>query len=392
MSNTEPIELLSRVLFDGRPIRDPISGVARYCLEMTEALASRPDISLRCFIQAQGGKNTALLNIDKNVTTVHSRLFSDSRRLQNTLLEFTPKIGARLVPGNFNLIHETYFANLGLHPRIPKVVTIHDVIPLERPQLFNRRNVFFSRRNFLRQATEADCLIAVSAYTKRKILELLPKVRCPIIVIGNGVSTEIESKFGELSISKTDPLHGRPFVLHVGNIEPRKNLVTIANAFAAAFRNNSEWRLVFAGKRNFDADRILDEVTKKLGEQFIYLGPVSEERKWVLTRNARVSVVASEYEGYGIPVVESYAVHTSVLIADNSALSELAVVSEQLFETFDVDGLAMRLRDIALGAPWSQAAKIAGAEMARGNSWDNVAEKTVQVYKTVLHESAVRVE
>lgn len=373
-----------RVLFDSRPVRDPISGVARYCLGVSEALASLPHYDLDFFVQSQGGKNPFLGLLPSAGTQVEARLFKKDRRFQNAMLEYLPSTHGLLFKDAYDILHETYFADLGRSKNTRKVSTIHDVIPLDRPQLFSKRNVTYTKRNFHRQAIEADKIIAVSDFTRRRILDFYPNVDDKIVVIGNGVDQAIIDGPPIRPLEDDDVLASRPFISFVGNVEPRKNLITMAKGFDAAFPAGSGWQMVIAGRKNYDAEAILTEITSVLGDRFCYLGPVDEDRKWQVMAHAHATVMSSEYEGFGIPIFESYAVKTPVLIADNTSMTELAVMPEQLFPTFSHEALAARLKDVLEDAAWVKPCINKGLERVRGHTWNAVAAQTADVYSQLV--------
>lgn len=372
------------ILFDCRPVRDPISGVARYCLGLSEALSRSGEVQLDLFVQAQGGKNRFLDLLPAGATQRQSRVFAGQKLVQNGLLEYLPTIEPLLIGGKHRILHETYFANIGTRRGAAKVTTIHDVIPLERPELFSKRLNTYSERNFYRQAREADEIIAVSDYTRQRILHFAPEAEGKITVIGNGIDQAIVNGPKVTPLAAGDPLAARPFVSCVGNIEPRKNLVTLARAFDLAFPAGSGWRLVFAGRENFEAKPILDEITALLGDRFLYLGPVSEERKWQVIAHAKATAMTSEYEGFGIPIYESYAVGTPVMVADNSSMTELAMRPEQLFPTMEPEPLTAGLRQIAEGADWVAPSLEAGRRAVENATWDHIAAATRRVYDRLL--------
>lgn len=371
------------VLFDCRPVRDPISGVARYCLGLSEALSRRAEVQLDLFVQAQGGSNGFLELLPAGVTQRRSRVFAAQKLVQNALLEYLPACEPLLIGGKHQVLHETYFANIGTARGAAKVATIHDVIPLERPELFSKRLNTYSERNFYRQAREAHAIIAVSEYTRQRILHFAPEAEGKTTVIGNGIDQSIVNGPKVMPLSTGDPLAKRPFVSCVGNIEPRKNLVTLARGFDIAFPAGSGWRLVFAGRENFEAKPILEKITALLGDRFLYLGPVSEERKWQVIAYARATAMTSQYEGFGIPIYESYAVRTPVMIANNSSMTELAMRPEQLFPTMDAAALAEGLRQIAEGAGWVVPSLEAGRAVVETATWDHIAAATRKVYDQV---------
>lgn len=373
------------ILFDCRPVRSPISGVARYCLGISNALAKTPEVTPHNFVQPEGGKNAFLhLLPTSSAPKVQSRIAPNDRRIQNALLEYAPISHPLLFGDRYDILHETYFADLGRRRGTRKISTIHDVIPIDRPELFSKRNVSFSTRNFYRQAREADIIISVSAYTKKRIVELVPHTEDRIVVIGNGVDPKIVYGQEVAPLAADDRLAGRPFVGHVGNIEPRKNLVTLAKAFDLAFPTGSEWRLVLAGRHNFEAEKILAQIEKILGDRFVYLGPVTEERKWQVIAHAQAMAMPSEYEGFGIPIYESYAVNTPVMIADNSSMTELAMRPEQLFDTYDHEALAEGFRQIESAADWIAPSLEDGLQAVKRATWDLIAAETVKQYQRLV--------
>jgi len=369
-----------RILFDCRPVRDPISGVARYCLGLSEALIRTYDLDIDLFVQAQGGTNRFLDLLPPGASQRQSTLFANRKIVQNALLEYLPFVEPMLIGGRHQVLHETYFANIGTRRGGAKIATIHDVIPLERPELFSKRLTTYSERNFYRQAREADAIIAVSEYTRQRILHYAPEAEGKISVIGNGVDSVIVNGPKVTPLAARDPLAERPFVGFVGNIEPRKNLITLARGFDLAFPEGSDWRLVFAGRENFEAKPILEEIMRILGDRFLYLGPVSEERKWQVLAHARATAMTSEYEGFGIPIYESYAVSTPVMIADNSSMTELAVRPEQLFPTKDAEALSAGFQQIAYGADWVAESLNAGRAAVQKATWDHIAKETKAIY------------
>lgn len=371
---------MTRVLFDCRPVRPPISGVARYCLGVSEALLRTTSYRLDAFVQEEKGTNEFVDLISQQARIVPSRFFKNKRLVQNLLLEFLPLSGQAFFENGYDIVHETYFANLGQHRKAAKVATIHDLIPLDRPELFSRRNAIFAKRNFHRQMREADHIISVSEYTKKRILDFYPEANDRITVIGNGVDRSIIDGPSVAPLNAGDPLGEGPFVSFVGNVEPRKNLVVMAKGFNQAFPAGSGWKMVIAGRRNFEAEAILTEIQGILGDRFLYLGPVDEARKWQVLAHAQATVMSSEYEGFGIPIFESYAVKTPVMIANNSSMTELAVSSEQLFPTFSPEGLAEGLRQIADNASWVAPSIKLGKKIVADYTWDSIARDTAAVY------------
>jgi glycosyltransferase involved in cell wall biosynthesis len=371
---------LNRVLIDLRPLRPPLAGVGRYCLHLASEL-ERYSSELRLLGLYYGNqRNNAIL---ATLSDLHVPSVSRAHpKLLNAILEFTPALAPIVVPARVDLVHETYFAHAAAGRRAKRVCTIHDIIPIDEPAFVNHRNRFFSRRNFARQCRQANHIISISAYTKRRILEHYDISEDRISVIPCGV-TPIASVRDDAILS-TNGLIGTRFVLFVGNIEPRKNVCSIVDALRALGHNDDDVHLVVAGHKNYHADAILERARTVLGSRFHYLGTVTEAQKRALLESAALFVFPSLYEGFGIPIVECYQAGCAVLIADNSASSELHVDPNQLFDALSVQSLAARIADALARPAWLEHSIARGKSMVAGYTWTSVARRTADVYRGVL--------
>jgi len=113
-----------------RPVRMPISGVARYCLHLAEALGRMPDFRLSALYYGNRKANVALAR-QTNLTLPAAS--SAPPKILNSALEFAPILSRLVIASGFDLVHETFLANFAAPGRTRKVSTIYDVIPLEHP-------------------------------------------------------------------------------------------------------------------------------------------------------------------------------------------------------------------------------------------------------------------
>lgn len=368
------------VLFDLRPLRTPMSGVASYCANLIGALkaVSGPFEfhGLYCGTQTN---NEVLRKLDRLPLPSVARVPHIALMLG---LEFTPVLTPFLVKGRFDLVHETYFANAYSRSRARKVVTIHDVIPVDRPLYVNWRNRFFSRRNLRRQSREANHVISVSEYTKRKIVEQTGMDPDFITVIPCGVAPLVGDIDADYLCAAG--LSGKRFMLFVGNVEFRKNIAVIAAGLIRLNSAHEDVQFVVAGHAKPESEPILAECREALGARFHHLGFVSEVQKGTLLRSAAALVLPSLYEGFGIPIVEAYQASCPVLIANNSSLTELSVDERQLFTADSPAELAACMSEVLEGAAWVARSVVRGLERAQDYSWQAVAQRTASVYERVL--------
>jgi glycosyltransferase involved in cell wall biosynthesis len=363
-----------------RPVRTPISGVARHCIDLALALKARHEFEIYGLYRGNRSTNEALRSVE-GIAAISS-VSHVSPKILNLVLEFLPAFSSTVIDGKFDIVHETFFGNIGSKRKGKKVVTIHDIIPIENPAYFNYKNVIFTRRNFKRQCREADHIFSDSHYTKKKILEYASISEDKISIVPVGFTTTIKERDPQFLVD--NGIADRRFLLYVGNIEPRKNIGLIARALKQLGPNFDDMHVVVAGHKNFAAQPIIDESKELLGNRFHFLGFVTETQKWTLLQAATAFVLPSFYEGFGIPIVECYRVRCPVLIANNSSLPELAVDERQLFDAHSVASLAARLTDLLGNPPWVQAAVQKATDGLGRFDYTSIAQDTAEVYKRVL--------
>lgn len=379
---------MTSILIDGRPIRPPISGVARYCLSLANTFATEgcggfgvPDV----LVQHDGGVNTCPDELVPPVHKVEYRPLHNRRKLQNVAFEFLPRLVARRALGSYDLVHETWFANIGTRPRQLKVATIHDVIPLDHPEFFNRNNRIFARRNFYRQVRESSAIVAVSDFTRQRILELGDVAPDRVHVIGCGVDRPPQA----LIDSATWPIRGKiekgsRYGMYIGNLEPRKNVDRLIEAWAHLGPSYDNAKLVVVGRLNYQAEATIERGRALLGDRFVFLGPTDEADKWALLANAAFLVLPSLYEGYGIPIIEAYACGVPAIFARNSSMTELASDARQMFDGLSQDEIVAAVRRVLDSEAWVQDSVADRLAWVDRSSWSNVARQVAEVYRTVL--------
>jgi glycosyltransferase involved in cell wall biosynthesis len=242
--------------------------------------------------------------------------------------------------------------------RVPTVVTVHDLAVLRYPEVFPRWSRSYGRFAVPRAVRAAARVIAVSEFTKREVIDLLGLPEERIRVVPNAVA-DVFAPQGEAASGD--------YVLAVGTLEPRKNLVRAAEA---ARRAQVELRV--AGEKGWGGVDVSDGVR--------WLGFVPDDELARLYRGAQCVLYTSLYEGFGIPVLEALACGAPVVTSAGTAMEEVADGAAVLVDPMDAEAIAVgiseaiRRRD-ELGQR--------GILRARAYSWDAAAEATVAVYREV---------
>ena len=239
----------------------------------------------------------------------------------------------------------------------PVVVTVHDLAVLRHPEAFNRWSRRYGPRLIPRVVRAARRVIAVSEFTKRELVDLLDVPETRIRVVPNGVDDVFTLE---------GPAADGDYVLAVGTLEPRKNLLRVAEA---ARRAGLELRVV--GARGWGGVEVG-------GNGVRWLGEVPDEELARLYRGAQCVAYPSLYEGFGIPVLEAMACGAPVVTSRGGATEEVADGAAVLVDPLDSAEIAAGIERAA--AEREQLAP-RGLERARSFTWRAVADATVEVYR-----------
>lgn len=203
---------------------------------------------------------------------------------------------------------------------IKKVVTIHDLIFMRYPQYYS----FFDRKihlwKFRKAANSADKIIAISEQTKNDIIYFLKVPKSKVEVIYQGCHQAFKEIQSEEFIHKTKEKFKLPqrFILNVGTIEERKNLLNIVKAI-----DGTDISLVVIGKKTNYYKKIESFITKnKMQNQVLFLEGVSMEELAIIYKLSDIFVYPSLFEGFGIPIIEALFSKTAVITSNTSCLPE----------------------------------------------------------------------
>ncbi|MFQ6058834.1 MAG: glycosyltransferase family 4 protein [Anaerolineae bacterium] len=265
-----------------------------------------------------------------------------------------------------------------IHPR-RSVVTVHDLGYLYYPRAhrpFDRWYLHWSTFYHVRAACH---LIADSQATRDDLIRHYRAVPERVTVVYPGCDEIFRPVTDANRLARVKKRYGfrGDYVLHVGTLQPRKNLERLLEAFAHL---DGELQLVLAGKRGWLYDRIFRRVEELgLGDRVLFAGHVPQEDLPALMSGARLLAMPSLYEGFGLPVVEAMACGTPVVCSNASSLPEVAGDAALLVDPLDVEGMAAAMERV-LGDDELRAELIErGFERAKKFSWERCARQTLAV-------------
>jgi glycosyltransferase involved in cell wall biosynthesis len=283
-----------------------------------------------------------------------------------------------------NLVHFTAnVAPLGF--KRPYVLTVHDVTTRRAPETHPPRRLVYYGAALGVSARGARRILTVSETSARDIVELLGVPRDRIDVIPLAADSRFRRVDDQRELARVRAryeLH-TPYLLYVGNIEPRKNLERLLEAFALV--GSAAGLLAVAGSRAWHTGGVLDRV-KALGlsRRVRLLGYVPDDDLPALYSAAEAFVYPSLFEGFGLPVVEAMACGVPVVVSTAPALREVAAAAARFVDPLSVESIAEGL-DAVLSSPAERARlSSAGLERARSFTWEATARGTLLAYGRAL--------
>lgn len=284
-----------------------------------------------------------------------------------------------------DLLHVTYAAPLWPGCRV--VTSVHDVSYRAHPEWFSRRDRCVLTAGVgltLRAGAE---VLTISEHAKRQIEHYyrVPSRRIHVVPLAGDAVFSALAGATDHEVLKTRGII-QPYILAVGNLQPRKNLLRLIGAVAAMKRRGaiSPFQLVVAGKAKWNESALFDEVRARGLERDVrFLGYVPDDELAVLYRHASVFAYPSLYEGFGLPVLEAMACGAPVVTSGCTSIPEVSGGAALLVDPCDAEALALALERV-MGDPDLQARmKADGYCQAARFAWHKTALATWKVYQQI---------
>lgn len=275
----------------------------------------------------------------------------------------------------YSLVH--YVADTGpiVRTRVPSVVTVHGVASNSVPSIRKPVAERVWRSRVGRALSTCDRAITVSESSADDIADVFSYPREQIRVIPHGLSSATARRGTTSSEVKRVEAEFPEYLLYVGNLEPRKNLVNLINAMADPRLAGT--KLVIAGRLAWDYEPILRAI--EASDSVEYLGFVSETDRQSLMERAHLFVFPSLYEGFGFPVLEALAAGTPVICSDRGSLAEVAGPAMR-FDELNCDAIAEGLCAALENTSKMSSLRIDGPLWAQKFTWSASAEAHLEVY------------
>ena len=378
-----------KIAIDVRTVLPNRSGVGNYVLNLIQNLRQVDPRPIYYFLSQK--KNLPLLGHLAREQNPFLTLFSHENHPLSDFWEHfilpvrLKKMGIHVFHGPASLIpfrREQY----GL------VVTIHDLVAFLFPETIPLKYGAYMRY-LLRQAVKkADKIIAVSYHTRQDLIKILKVPPEKIRVIHEAASPIFRSHDKKEVQARIKEGYGitKKFIYHLGNIEPRKNLIVLLEAFTRVCRElGDEYQLVVSGQKGW-LTRALSRYLKNypMRDQILFTGYVPMEHIPLFMNGAELFVFPSLYEGFGLPVLEAMSCGTPVISSNRSSIPEIVGSAGVLVDPTRIQDLADRIVALLRNPEERMRLSRLGLERSARFSWEEAARKTLEVYRSVSSHSS----
>lgn len=371
-----------RIGIDGIPLATPKTGIGHYTFELAHSLAEiAPEDEFE--IIAPVVLNTPSSPLP-NLRTVLGRSGALRRRW------WTIGLPLHVVENRLPLFHGTNYM-IPLWQRCLTVVTIHDLSLLLHSDTHQEDLVRRAKRRLPTMTRIASHILTDSEAVKKEICEHLAVSPEKI----TAVPLAARRMFSPVRLDETLETRRRlgvedDFILFVGTVEPRKNLISLVRAFDELMRTTDfRPQLVVAGQKGWLTEDLYEYVEQSdLKNRILFTGYVSDADLASLYSSCKVSVYPSLYEGFGLPALEAMACGAPVITSRIPVIMETASGAARLVAPTDLQELTAALVEMLRDPKAREHYSVAGRQRASDFTWELTARRTLDVYRQVCGQAA----
>ncbi len=362
----------------------------RSLLAALQRLAGVGGLEIRPFLPATGNSTAGKFTEEPNFCPRKSALIRFDR-----LWRYGGATAAAFIDGADIMLNPNG-ASLPLNTLLPTITVIHDLTPMVMP-CFPNRTTFFLKFLLARSAKSSVAIITVSENSRQDLVRICGVPASKVHVIYEGYDRDLFSCIVPDAALLQQLLNrlriNRPYILHHGAIQPRKNLPRLIAAYRQMLARNPQldFDLVLAGPLAWQHEETLNLANAdNTGRgKVILTGALVDRDLSLLVRGASLEAIPSLYEGFCLPMVEAMACRVPTIVANTSCLPEISGGVLRYFNPNSVEDIAACMESVLLSRDLQVELAQRGRERAQRFSWDLCAQETAAVLEQVARPKEV---
>ncbi len=368
-----------RIVVDSIPLLSPLTGIGRYTYEISKELEKQDTLNVS-FFYGYFSKNLLQHRNKSNLRNFFKSLFTTNQLIKKSaqkILTFSNKI----FTSKYDLYWEPNFIPLNNLKARKTVTSVHDFSFILYKEYHPKERIEYFEKYFFNNIVRSDMIITGSEFSKKEILERLDFQENQVRVIYHGIDHHL---FKIQNDPKVDLDLPKKFILSVGSIEPRKNLIGLIKAYNQLSKEiKEEYHLVLVGFKGWNNKEIM-EIINQNKEYIHYLGYISDKELVNVYNLASLFVYPSFYEGFGLPVLEAMACGTPVITSNVSSLPEVGGDAAVYCDPYYINDIKNKIKLVLSDEILQRYMVEKGLKRAKLFSWEKTAQEHIKVFEEVL--------
>jgi len=380
-----------RIAIDASKAINETAGVARYTRELTKNLINLYEedyfLVLFNYFKNRDAKNKLVDNLLHGANNAKHKIYHIPGDFKEKLLSLPISVLNPIIK-NYDIYHAPEFLSFDFGLKIPQVLTVHDLTFAKFP--YHLGKVLSDKYNNLQREAckRASAIVCVSKATKNDIIKYykINPNKITVTYLGTDkIFQPVKDKqdLEKILVKKYDVVF--PYILFVGTIEPRKNLVNLIKAYDEyALKNEKKSHLVIVGKKGWNSKEFDRALTNLKNKNYIHIFEnISDNDLVYFYSGAQSFCYPSLYEGFGIPVLEAMSYGLPIITSNTSSLPEVGGNAAYYVNPENINKLSQAIEKISNNEILRREMSKKSLAQSKKFSFEKCAKETYDVYKKI---------
>lgn len=373
-----------RIAIDARSLEESTTGVGRYLSNILKRWRNHSEHEFFLYFKKNIPQSEYLKSANFHMKVLKNPLgFSSNLFFQHVLLPANIKMNKA----------DFFFSPFYLKPfycSARSSVALHDISYEAHPEWFDLKSQFILRKMSKYSALTADLIFTISNFSKNEIMKYYGtgdgKIKVTYLACDEGLKKE-EDAFMADEVRKKYAISGK-YILYIGTIFTRRHVPEMIRAFRRISKEFNDYQLVVLGENHThpfaDVDGLIAEVNEQSGRNAVlHINSVREEDLNSLYSGCEFAIYLSDYEGFGLPVVEAQKFDKAVITTYGSSLSEAGGDSVEYVENNTEKEIYDRIRRLIADEKHREELVLLGRENLKRFSWQKCADEILRNIETI---------